>query len=131
MNPAVSEQTRPQAGGMDGHSHIFTIECVTAVDGVSFRVRGEIDLATAPQLDSALLGVADVGLADLDLSEVTFCDGSGLHVLDDARRRLGPRLRVRGASPLVRKLARVVGMDWIASVPEGPVNDDHYGGEAS
>jgi anti-anti-sigma factor len=116
---------------MDVDSHIFTIEYVTAADGVSFRARGEIDLATAPQLGAALRRVDRVGVADLDLSEVTFCDGSGLHVLDDARRRLGDRLRVRGASPLVRKLARVVGMDWLASAPEGPEEDRRYGGEVS
>jgi len=99
---------------MDGYSEFFMVEAVAACGGLTIRVRGEIDLATAPELEACLLDV-DGEMVDLDLSGVTFCDGSGLRVLDQARHRLGDRLRVRGSSAHLHKLARIVEMEWLAA----------------
>ena len=53
-------------------------------------VTGELDLATAPVLEEALLGVSDHGKAavTVDLTGCGFIDLRGLHVLLDARARL-------------------------------------------
>ena len=89
-------------------------EFVASDDGVAIRVLGEIDLASAPLLDAAFGGVDGQGTIEVDVSEMTFCDGSGLRVLERAHRRFGSRLRVAGATPLLRRLADLVDMDWLA-----------------
>ena len=70
------------------------------------RVRGEIDLYTAPQLWETL----DAAIADtphelvIDLSDVTFLDSSGLAVLVRAHKRLRPiagSVVIRGAAEQV------------------------------
>ena len=46
-------------------------------------VSGEVDLATSPELDGAIIAALDSGAAGLaiDLSNVTFMDSSGLGVI--------------------------------------------------
>ena len=46
-------------------------------------VSGEVDLATSPELDSAVIGALELGAAAIaiDLSKVTFMDSSGLGVI--------------------------------------------------
>ena len=84
---------------------------IVHVDGHSnVRVTGEIDLATATELSQRLNLViaAGTGDADLDLSDVTFLDSSGLAVLLAARQQLHDkhrRLKVRNPSkPVLRTL---------------------------
>jgi anti-sigma B factor antagonist len=67
------------------------------------RVKGEVDIYTAPQLwetlDAAIAGAPHELV--VDLSEVTFLDSSGLSVLVRAHKRLRPvdaTVVVRGAS---------------------------------
>lgn len=79
------------------------------------RLRGELDIATAPPLRERLLGVPRPGvrLVILDLSGVSFCDAAGLAVLISTRRRavlLGTTLRLI-PSPPVTKLLRLHGLD--------------------
>jgi anti-sigma B factor antagonist len=53
------------------------------------KLCGEVDLATAPELAAALSAAAqDAALVFVDLSELTFMDSTGLHVILDARARL-------------------------------------------
>jgi anti-anti-sigma factor len=47
------------------------------------RIAGEVDMVTAPQLAEALGSLEGSGPVTLDLSEVTFMDSSGLHVIED------------------------------------------------
>ena len=58
-------------------------------------VHGEIDLGTAPTLQEALRTVLEqhAGPVVVDLSEVPFMDSTGVHVLADTFRRLGPQKR--------------------------------------
>jgi anti-sigma B factor antagonist len=55
------------------------------------RVRGEVDMATAPALQGALEAAiaASVGVFVLDLSETEFLDSSGIAVLLRTRALLG------------------------------------------
>jgi anti-sigma B factor antagonist len=64
--------------------------------GAGLKLSGELDLATAPQLDAALLLEASApGELRLDLSELTFVDSSGMGtILAHARSR-------NGAGPVV------------------------------
>jgi anti-anti-sigma factor len=58
-------------------------------------VRGEVDLGTAPLLREVLLTDLEhrSGPLVMDLSEVQFMDSSGVHVLVDIHRQLGPQNR--------------------------------------
>jgi anti-sigma B factor antagonist len=64
-------------------------------DVAVLSVHGEVDLETAPALRETLLPVLEhqTGPVVVDLSEVTFMDSTGVHVLVDTRRRLEPQNR--------------------------------------
>ena len=109
---------------MDLSTDICRISVVTSDDGVTIQVRGEIDLATAPLLEAAFAGVHGAAV-EVDISEVTFCDAAGLRVLERAHGRLGPRLRITGAPPLVRRLAGLLDMTWLSS--DAPACGRRYG----
>ena len=83
-------------------------------------VAGEIDMATAPQLESCLTDHADRDVT-VDLSEVTFVDSTGLAVLVSARRVLGDAghtLRTTGEQDKVRMVLETAGL-------LGPLHGDH------
>ena len=79
------------------------------------RARGEVDALTAPKLSAQLDAILRGREGDLvvDLSETTFLDSAGLHVLLNAARRLTRRSRrlevVCGSGPVRRviELARL------------------------
>jgi anti-sigma B factor antagonist len=78
-------------------------------------VEGEVDLATAPVLRSALVELSEreTRRIVIDLSEVTYMDSTGLGVLVGAQRRLpaGGMIVVAGAQPAVRDLFALTGLD--------------------
>ena len=63
----------------------------------TITVRGELDLATAPQLSAAVAEHHDAGLLVLDLTAVTFIDSAGVRVLIQADRACPLGLVPRGA----------------------------------
>jgi anti-anti-sigma factor len=80
------------------------------------RARGEIDVASAPELHERLLTLLRCGrgLLILDLSGVSFCDASGLGVLVSGHlyaKVLGVPLRLTAPRPRTVKLLRVHGLD--------------------
>ncbi|BCJ49451.1 anti-sigma factor antagonist [Actinoplanes sp. NBRC 14428] len=88
---------------------------------IRLGVRGEVDLATAPDLERAVAGaVARPGAREVlvDLSAVTFLDASGIAAL--ARSHLlaaesGVRLRVCGARGVVRRVLAIAGLAaWLS-----------------
>jgi anti-sigma B factor antagonist len=93
---------------------------VSACDGdVVLTARGDIDVATAPQLHAALAtarsrpGGSAGGRVVVDLSQVTFLGAAGLRVLLAAARRargLGDDLVLRDPRPIVLRLLEVTGM---------------------
>ena len=80
-------------------------------------VRGEIDVATSPQLRSALAELITHGATDLTLefAQVSFVDSSGLGVLVGAFKRLRDedkgRITITGAQPSVRKIFEITGLE--------------------
>jgi anti-sigma B factor antagonist len=82
---------------------------------VRLRVRGEVDLYTAPLLSAALAQamVGDAALVVIDLDEVTFMASSGLRVLLEGVERARHHrceLRLAGRSAAVRRLVEAAGM---------------------
>jgi anti-anti-sigma factor len=81
---------------------------------VVLQVRGEIDMATAGDLDAAILAIESDGCRDVnvDLEEVTFIDSHGLRVLIEAQRTLARRdiqLLVTRPGSQARRLFEITG----------------------
>lgn len=79
-------------------------------------VEGELTIYRAAELKPALLeAVRTADAPALDLSAVTEFDSAGLQLLLVARReaqRLGKPLQVAGASPAVREVFALLGIDF-------------------
>jgi anti-sigma B factor antagonist len=83
-------------------------------------VAGEIDLATAPELERVLKDF-EHEVVTVDLSEVTFIDSCGLTVLFDAYTRIrhaGGQFAVHGTQPIVQRSIEITRLDDM-------VRDDH------
>ncbi|WP_283138037.1 STAS domain-containing protein [Rhizohabitans arisaemae] len=84
------------------------------------EARGEIDLLGAQALRKAM---ADEPARHVivDLSQVTFCDASGLGALVAARKRLlaeGGSIQVVGANTHIRRLFEITGLDRVFPLHE-------------
>jgi anti-sigma B factor antagonist len=78
-------------------------------------LKGELDMATAPELSHALEEVAATGqhAVTLDLSELEFMDSQGINVLLHARETLqsrGGRLTIGSPRPLVARVLETTGL---------------------
>ena len=92
----------------------ITIEDTEA--GHVIRVRGELDLATAPQLAAVLSEAAGQSTVPvvLDLGEVTFIDSSALRTLVLSGRELtgsGRKLQIGARSDRVAKVLEITQLD--------------------
>src|SRR5688572_6922400 len=97
-----------------------------------FKLKGEIDLATAGTLSQLLLTASGRDPIVLDLSEVSFMDSSGLRALLQGARSddCGPVV-ITDASPQVRRLLEISIPDGVPGLrvrstrrPEPPSPDD-------
>ena len=86
---------------------------VQALDGGSgFRLIGELDLATAPQLREALAGIDAPDGVVLELDELAFIDSSGCHALTSYLRGAPDdgRLVFVDPSPAVARTLELTGL---------------------
>src|SRR6266481_3038756 len=81
---------------------------------------GEIDLYTAPRLQSELAEVianaAPASRIVVDMSGVEFCDSTGMNVLLSCLRQVrerGGELEIASPKPAVRKILQVTGLDSV------------------
>ena len=92
------------------------LELTAADGGTVITVRGEVDMATAPQLRDALNQVIEAGSQRivLDCRALEFLDSSGIGVLVAARNRLGDDGEIVLDSPPahVRKVLEITGVDF-------------------
>ncbi|HEY3941554.1 MAG TPA: STAS domain-containing protein [Acidimicrobiales bacterium] len=85
---------------------------------------GEIDVATAPRVQAAILAQLDGRPVDVvvDLSAVSFLDSSGISALIRARRRVGEvggTLRLRNPQPKVRRVLQITGVEQAFVIETG------------
>lgn len=88
---------------------------------------GEIDLYTAPRLQSELAAVIAQSAPEsrivVDMSGVEFCDSTGMNVLlsclRQARER-GGELELAAPRPAVKKILQVTGLDSVFTVIADP-----------
>jgi anti-anti-sigma factor len=93
------------------------LDCLVRIeDGIAIaELAGELDLARAPALREQLLGLLRTGKSRLilDLSQVSFCDASGLAVLvgtGHRARRQGGFQRLAAVSPQVARVLNLTGL---------------------
>lgn len=88
------------------------------------RVAGEMDLANAHVLGTALEALAHQPIVELDLRDLTYMDSSGLSVLVIFRKQQqahGGRMLVSGLQPSVARLFDLAGMEMLFEIaPEAP-----------
>ena len=92
------------------------------VDGSgALLVRGDIDIASGPTLDSHLARAEAGTPITLDLSDVDFIDSSGLRTLLTATRRASQRgtvLRLRNVGATVRRMLEITGTEGQFEIEE-------------
>lgn len=90
------------------------LEIVTTEHPFGLRLSGEIDMASAPALEEALLvALADGRPVTVDMHDVTFIDSSGLKVMVSTATESTSRvsLTVKDPSRAVRRVLELFGMD--------------------
>ncbi len=84
------------------------------LDGLLLHVRGELDIASVPQLSNRLLALLREGRdVALDLSEVGFIDSSGVSVLIAGARAAelsGSTLTIRAVSAAALRVLELTGV---------------------
>lgn len=97
---------------------------VNSRNGVaSIALRGELDLATVPELEGHLVPFESDGVSAimLDLRELTFIDSVAVHSLVRARERAktnGQRLILVGARPTARRLFELTCTEYLLDDPD-------------
>lgn len=85
------------------------------------HLAGELDLATAPNLEALLdrMTVIPHHLV-VDVSELTFIDSTGLHLLLRASALVNGRMWLRGASMHIRRVIDVTGVSEFFCLDDDP-----------
>jgi anti-anti-sigma factor len=101
---------------MSAASSGFGIESEHNGPDTSIKVRGELDLSTAPALATALTEAAatEVATVTLDLGSITFIDSSALRVLVNGGRELsssGKALQIGARSTVVSRVLAMTNLD--------------------
>jgi anti-sigma B factor antagonist len=126
--------SRPRSMTMTNLPQEFGVSIVQVNGHTKVRVTGELDLATAPELRQRLDAVIAAGTRtlDLDLSDVTFLDSSGLVVLLAARQGLhgkDQQLRVLNPSEPVLRVFEVSGVLDVMMDGQQPLGDSRRAAE--
>ena len=93
-------------------------------DHIVVALAGEIDLYTAPRLQTELMSVLSVNKPAqivVDMSAVEFCDSTGMNVLLAAHRvatEHGGELTLAAPRPSVRKILEVTGLQSVFTIDD-------------
>ena len=124
-SPLVSSESigGPIGAGLSGFGCTFR---QSGRDAAWVRVRGELDIATAPLLEQTLREAELCARrVVLDLRELTFMDCAGMHVIldatSDARQAEGQLVLVRGPSRVDRVFTLTGTSDAVEIVDLDPV----------
>lgn len=95
------------------------LEIVTTQEPFGLRLSGEIDMATAPALEEALLTALAQGRpVTIDMRDVSFIDSSGLKTIVTAAAETAGSvpLTVKEPSPAVRRVLELFGTEQIPQI---------------
>jgi anti-sigma B factor antagonist len=104
----------------------FSIDVDTRDDRIVVTPRGELDMASAPELEQAIMPpLEDGGWVLLDLRSLDFIDSSGLRVVVGAHRtaeeRGGRFTCVRGpVGSTVHRIVEIAGIDGVIEMVDDP-----------
>ena len=103
----------------------FRVEVRTEGRAAVVVVRGELDLATSPELEESLRRIWDSGNEQLviDLRELEFMDSTGLSIIVKAHQRLseeGRRLCLVRGSQQVQRLLDLTGVSERLELIDSP-----------
>ena len=108
--------------GEIGGSVRFSAELLNGEGPIVVKLHGELDLSTADQLEVCLEGLgADGADVRLDLSELSFCDSSGISAMVTASKRVrkrGGHLSIASPQPAVRSVLEITGLLDYLSAPQ-------------
>ena len=100
----------------------FEVRVVDAGDAALIVMSGDLDIASAPQVEDVLAGVPEDRRIVLDLRALTFMDSSGVGLLVTAAQRkmpAGTRLGCIAGPPQVQRILEITGADglveWVAA----------------
>ncbi|GGJ94972.1 anti-sigma factor antagonist [Pilimelia anulata] len=105
----------------------LTVESRVEQDAAVIAVAGELDMATAPQLQEAVTGLVDGGTSRLvfDLGGTSFCDSTGLSVFVRAKNACeaaGGDIRLAAPQRGVQRILEVSGLHEV--LPTYPTVDE-------
>lgn len=98
----------------------FLVDTVLDDGELAIRVSGELDMATADQLMSAVESVSGQAQSCVvDLSHCEFVDSSGIRALLMCQRRIGAAdgtMRLVGVTPRVERVLRISGVHDVIEI---------------
>src|SRR5687768_11688656 len=103
----------------------FEVTIEEHAGAVHARLRGELDISTAPRLEDTLSRVEADGpaLLVIDLSQLDFMDSTGLRLLisaDTRAREAGRRLVLIQGNEMVQRVLRLTRLDERLEIVDGP-----------
>ena len=84
-------------------------------DCVVVRVEGELDMASASELEDALSRVISASHVVIDLGSCTFLDSAGMRVIAETMQK-APRVSVVATDPGVLRVLEITAVDTIVSL---------------
>lgn len=84
-------------------------------DCVVVRVEGELDMASASELEDAVSRVTSSPHVVIDLGSCTFLDSTGMHVITETMRK-APRMSVVATDPGVLRVLGIAAVDTMVAV---------------
>jgi anti-sigma B factor antagonist len=101
--------------GEKGGAVQFRAEVQKGLRPLVVKLAGELDVATVPQLEACLEGLGGDGAPDicLDLSDLSFCDSSGIAAIVRAWqlvKGMGGQLSLASPQPAVRGVLEITGV---------------------
>ena len=98
----------------------FSVDA-SRVDGIAIiQVAGELDAATAAALEAAFDELDPTAQAVIDMAGIEFMDSTGVRVVLKktlSMREAGGSLRIRSASPAVRRVLQMTSLDHLLFEP--------------
>jgi len=110
------------AGPSGGRRDLFQCDLETVGEAAVARVKGDVDLLTAPDFEQALRHQIEAGRdVVVDLSATRYADSSAIHVLLKLGRALGERrnrLVLASPSPLIARVLEMMAVtDLVPILP--------------
>ena len=93
----------------------FAVAVERRDDCVVVRVEGELDMASATELEEAVSPVTSAPYVVVDLSACTFLDSAGMRVLAATMRQV-PRVSVVATDPAVLRVLEISAVDTMVPV---------------